>query len=82
MFAGYTLGRNTFKLMLADVENYGERIAHLGVDHQYNDALKFFVEIYQEAETAAINERRGGLDGFNAAASGGRAIAAGLRYDF
>lgn len=82
LYAGYTLGRNTFKLMLADVENYGERIAHLGIDHQFDDDLKFFVEIYREAETAAITEKRGGLDGFNAAASGGRAIAAGLRYDF
>ena len=82
LFAGYTLGKNTFKLMLARVENYGENIVHLGIDHQFKDDLKFFAEYYHEQETAAITQERGGLDGFDSAVSGGRVFATGLRYDF
>lgn len=82
LFASYALGKNTFKLMLARVENYGDNIVHFGVDHQYQDDLKFFAEYYREQETAALTIKQGGLDGFNAAAGGGQVFAAGLRYDF
>ncbi|WP_018871572.1 porin [Thioalkalivibrio sp. ALJ16] len=82
VFASYTLGKNTFKAMLANVDNYGEDIVHLGYDYQYNDSLKFFAEYYYEEETAAITPRRGGLQDFPANAQGGQVIAAGLRFDF
>lgn len=82
LYAGYTLGKNTFKLMLANVDNYGEGIVHLGVDHQLKDQLKLFAEYYYEEETAAITEKRGGLNETAWAASGGQVFAAGVRYDF
>ncbi|MFO8003702.1 porin [Thioalkalivibrio sp.] len=82
LFASYTMGKNTYKVMLADVENYGDNVIHLGVDHQFRDDLKFFAEYYYEEETAAITTKRGGLGDFPAGASGGQVIAAGLRFDF
>jgi predicted porin len=82
LYAGYSQGKNTYKIMLANVDNYGEGILHLGWDHQYRDDLKFFVEFYREEETAAITEKYGGLDETCWSCSGGHVIAAGLRYDF
>ncbi len=82
LFGSYAMGKNTFRLMLARVENYGDNIVHLGIDHQFSDVLKFFAEYYREAETAALVRRRGGLNDFDAAISGGQALAIGLRYDF
>ena len=82
LYAGYTLGQNTFKAMLADVDNYGETILHLGWDHQYQKDLKFFVEYYSEDETAAITEEHGGMNETCWSCDGGQVIAAGLRFDF
>jgi len=82
LYAGYTLGKNTFKATIADVDNYGENIFQLGLDHQYREDLKFFVEYYSEQETAAITTRRGGADDTCWDCDGGYVIAAGLRYDF
>ncbi len=82
LYAGYSLGRNTFKAMLANVENYGEEILHLGWDHQYREDLKFFVEYYSEETTAAITEEHGGLIETCWRCDGGQVVAAGLRYDF
>lgn len=80
--AGYTAGKNTYKAMLAQVDAYGEQIIHLGIDHQYSDSLKFFVEYYSEEETAAITTKHGGAAETCWSCSGGDVIAAGLRYDF
>jgi len=82
LYAGYTLGKNTFKGMLADVDNYGETILHLGWDHQYREDLKFFIEYYSEEKTAAITAEHGGIDETCWSCDGGRVIAAGLRFDF
>jgi predicted porin len=82
VFASYGFGKNTVKLMLAKVENYGEHIVHLGIDHRLSDDLKVFAEYYREAETAALTRRRGGLGDFDAGVKGGHAIAVGLRRDF
>ncbi len=82
LFGSYVLGKNTLKLMLAKVENYGDHIVHLGIDHQLSDDLKLFAEYYREAETAALTSRRGGLNDFDAGISGGHAFAVGVRYDF
>jgi predicted porin len=82
LYAGYTMGKHTFKAMLANVDNYGENIAHLGWDYQYNKDLKFFIEYYDEEETAAITTKRGGAAETCWACSGGNVIAAGLRFDF
>lgn len=82
LFGSYAMGRNTIKLMLAKVENYGDHVVHLGIDHRVSDDLKVFAEYYREAQTAAITPRRGGLNDFDASIGGGHAIAVGVRYDF
>lgn len=82
LFGSYTAGPNTFKLMLARVENYGGNIVHLGIDHRFTDRVKMFAEYYREAETAALTPRRGGLNDFDASISGGHAVAVGIRHDF
>lgn len=82
LFGSYVLGKNTIKLMLAKVENYGGNIVHLGIDHKLRDDLKVFAEYYRESETAALTPRRGGLNDFDAGISGGHAVAVGVRYDF
>jgi len=82
LFGSYALGRNTIKLMVAKVENYGDYIVHLGIDRQLSEDYKIFAEYYREAETAALSARRGGLSNFNASLGGGHAIAVGIRYDF
>lgn len=45
------------KLMLANVENYGEIIVHLSIDHLLQDHLKIFAEYYRESESAALTPR-------------------------
>ena len=82
LFGSYAMGKTTFKLMLARVENYGDNIVHLGVDHQVSDDFKVFAEYYREGSTAVLTPRRGGLDDFDAGIKGGQALAVGLRYDF
>jgi predicted porin len=82
LYAAYTLGKNTFKATIADVEGFGESILHLGWDHQYQDDLKFFIEFYSEEETAAITEEHGGLSETCWSCEGGEVIVAGLRFDF
>ncbi len=81
----YTSGKHTLRAMLADVDNYGESIFHAGWDYQIQDDLKFFVEYYQEQETAAIADSRqttSGGDNSDPANSGGQAITMGIRFDF
>jgi len=80
LYAGYTIGKNTLKAMIASVDNYGDDILHLGVDHQYSKDLKFFVEYYSEDEAAAITDKRAG--GTCTSCTGGSVITAGLRWDF
>ncbi len=82
LFGSYVLGKGTLKLMLAKVENYGDRIVHLGIDYTLSDQYKLFAEYYREAETAALSPSRGGLADFDASIRGGHALALGLRYDF
>lgn len=82
VFGSYAVGRNTFKLMLAKVENYGDRIVHVGVDHQLSDDLTVFAEYYREGTTAALTRRRGGLGDFDGSIGGGHAVAVGVRFDF
>ena len=82
IFGSYVLQKNTIKLMLAKVKNYGNTIIHFGIDHVLKDNLKVFAEYYRESETAALSSRQGGLNDFNASISGGHAIALGVRYDF
>lgn len=82
VYAGYTFRKHTVKGMIADVDNYGERILHVGWDYQYLKDLKFFVEYYSEEETAAITEKHGGLNETCWSCSGGYVVAAGLRFDF
>jgi predicted porin len=82
LLAAYTLGKNTFRATVANVERFGENVLHLGWDHQYQDDLKFFVEYYSEEETAAITTEHGGLNETCWSCSGGQVILTGLRFDF
>lgn len=82
LYSSYTVGKHTVKGMVADVENYGENIFHVGYDYQLMDSLKLFAEFYYEEETAAIAERRGGYQETLWTAGGGQAAAIGFRYDF
>lgn len=82
LFGSYVVGKSTFKLMLAKVENYGDDIVHLGLDYALSDKHTLFAEVYREAETAALFPRRGGLADADPGIRGGQAIAVGLRYDF
>lgn len=81
----YSLGQHAFRAMVANVDNYGESVFHAGWDYQYRDDLKFYVEYYQEEETAAIADNRqttSGGSNSDPADSGGRVLVAGIRYDF
>jgi predicted porin len=82
VYAGYTSGRNTFKLMLANVERFGEDIVHLGMDHWVNYRLMLFAEYYYEEETAAITARRAGRETFIGEAGGGQVFLTGMHFSF
>jgi predicted porin len=83
LYVGYTIGKNTIKGMVAEVDNYGGTIFHVGVDHAYSGRLTLFAEYYNEDEGAAIPTRKATdsapLDAFG---SGGDVFAAGVRYSF
>ena len=81
----YSVGKHTLRAMLADVDNYGEFVFHAGWDFNYKENTKFFLEYYQEQETAAIADaRKTTSSGSNSvpADSGGRSLVIGMRYDF
>lgn len=81
---------NTVRGMLANVDlpawgGYGGTVLHLGWDHRYDADLKVFVEYYQEDSTAAISPAHDafGPSGYiMGGTGGGRALTAGIRYDF
>lgn len=81
LFASYTFGKNTAKLMLANVENYGDNIVHLGLDHQLTKQLKLFAEYYYEENSAAMTKRRRGMEDIDWAGNGGQVFMVGVRYD-
>ncbi len=82
LFASYTVGKHTFKGMIADVPKYGENLFHAGYDYQLMEDLKLFAEYYYEEETAAITTRRGGAADTLWAADGGQTVSLGFRYDY
>ncbi|MFU8818561.1 MAG: porin [Desulfurivibrio sp.] len=83
LLVAYTLGQNTLKAMLAEVDRYGEEVVHLGVDHQFNDSLLFFAEYYWERESAAITAKRDSGEGtWGSNFSGGQVFLVGARFDF
>jgi hypothetical protein len=81
-FVSYDYGKETFKAMLADTDNYGGVSYTLGWDYRYSDTVKYFVEYYAEEETSAITAERAGSEVFDTDASGGCALAAGVSLDF
>ncbi len=81
-FVSYDCGKQTFKAMLADTENYGEVSYTLGWDYHYNETIKFFVEYYAEEETSAITAERAGSEVYDTVASGGSALAAGVSLNY
>ncbi len=59
VYAAYDWGQHTFKGMVANVDNFGEDVFHLGYDFNFNDALMFFAEYYYEEEaTGAVPAER------------------------
>ena len=84
LYAGYTLGNNTFKGMIAEVDDFGGTVFHLGVDHDFSDRLTLFAEYYNEDEGAAIPavKARDGDPAVVGTAGGGDAFAVGARYSF
>ncbi len=81
-FVSYDYGKQAFKAMLADTDNYGGVSYSLGWDFRYSDTIKCFVEYYSEEETAAITAERAGLEVFDTDASGGHAVVAGLSLNY
>jgi predicted porin len=81
LFTSYTFGKNTAKLLLANVDNYGESIVHMGLDHQFTKKLKFFAEFYYEEDTAAMTQRKDGMAGIDWGGQGGKVFMAGFHYD-
>lgn len=84
LYAGYTMGPNVIKAMVAEVDNFGGTIFHLGIDHNYTDRLAFFAEYYNEDEGAAIPrvKARDGDPNVVGTADGGDVFAIGARYSF
>lgn len=78
----YSQGSNTFRAMVAQFDNYGESILHAGWDYQYQSNLKFFVEYYQEEETAVIAQERKSTVNVWTDSSGGQVMTVGVRFDF
>lgn len=82
LFASYTKDKFTYKAMVADTDNYGELVYHLGIDYQLTPSLQVYGEYYHEQETAAITQKKGGLADTLWDSSGGDVYALGFRYDF
>jgi len=82
LYTGYSKGKNTFKAMLAKVDNYGDNVFHLGWDYQYRKDLRFFTEYYYEESSAVITEKL--EDGSQTcwSCNGGYVFLIGVRYDF
>ncbi|PCH64504.1 MAG: porin [Gammaproteobacteria bacterium] len=84
-FAQYTIGNDELRILLANVDNYGEFVFHAGWELHYNDNTSLFVEYYQEQETAVISDAKqttSSARNFDPADSGGRSLLIGIRYDF
>lgn len=82
LLAQYTQGSNVYRAMLAQVDNYGETVFHLGWDHHYTDSLRIFTEYYYEQEQAALSPERESIKLNWVDSSGGSALVIGARYDF
>lgn len=82
LYSAYHQDKNTYKIMLANVEAYGEAVIHLGIEHRLHRDLRVFAEFYQEQETAAITTKHAGLDGFDTNIRGGKLFLVGFRYDW
>jgi predicted porin len=81
LFVEYTSGLHTFKSHIANVDNFGEDILHLGYDYQYDTHVKMFVEYYQEQTGAGITrEINGATDTYWR--EGGRVLLVGFSFDF
>jgi len=83
VYAGYTMGQNVIKAMVAEVDGFGGTIFHLGIDHNYTDRLTFFAEYYNEDEGAAIPTLKArDANPVDAFGEGGDVFALGARYSF
>lgn len=82
LFGSYTFGKNTAKLMWANVDGYGENVVHVGLDHQLTKKLKLFAEFYYEEETAAITAKKGGMGDSPSGVDGGKVFLVGFHYNF
>jgi len=82
IYSSYTMGKNTFKAMFANVDNYGDNVFHLGLDYKYNNDMILFTEYYQESSTAVITQKLKGGANTCWSCNGGKVFLMGIRYDF
>lgn len=76
----YTLDdKNTFRAIVSEAEawDFGKTVYHAGWSHQYDDALRLFVEYYEEESPAAVS----GVEEESGPAAGGQVLTTGFRYD-
>ena len=81
IYAQYNKGRHAIKAHIAQVDNWGGDVFHVGYDYRLNKSVKLFAEFYSEQTGAAITTER---DGFPDTYSdeGGRAVMFGVNFRF
>ncbi len=81
LYAQYRKSAHTFKGHLAEVDNFGGGIFHIGYDYQFNKSVNFFAEYYREQIGAAISTR---ADGYRDTFwnEGGSAVVFGVSFAF
>jgi len=93
IFVSYAADKFTYKAMIADGDLWGKEYTtgHIGVDYQYNQPAKFFVELFYESNNYAILDKKadsagdylgGGTWSGPDSETDGTSLAVGVRYDF
>lgn len=81
LFAEYSSGLHVFKSHIANVDNFGGNVFHLGYEYKYAENVKLFAEYYQEQTGAAVTrERNGYRDTYWR--EGGQVLLVGFSFDF
>lgn len=83
VYAGYTVGKNTFKAKVGEAEGVTGELVEVAVDHQYSKNLKFFAEYYEDEGggfSPVAYDESNEADIFPY--QGGSAFAVGAHYSF
>jgi predicted porin len=94
-FISYAADKFTYKAMVADGDLWGKEYttAHAGVDYQFNEVVKIFIELFYESNAYAILDENaksaseylgvtGGTWSGPDTETDGTSLAVGVRYDF